>query len=106
VSSAARLPSRQRPSLREDNIVGRGHVSRDERVVLTNVIYKITIGWGGAVFGEIRAPYHTRLIPFVASSPADWLRLRLEDGRQVFFQLRRAEAWCGGWGELEGRLSP
>ncbi|MGH9372702.1 MAG: hypothetical protein ACRD15_14340 [Vicinamibacterales bacterium] len=74
--------------------------------MLRNVIYKITVIAGGAVFGEIKAPYYERLISFVASSPADWLRLRLEDGRLVFFQLRRAENAPGGWGELEGRLSP
>ncbi|MGH8637062.1 MAG: hypothetical protein ACREUZ_08000 [Burkholderiales bacterium] len=81
-------------------------MSRDDRIVLKDVIYKITVGWTGAVFGEIRAPRHARLVSFVAAGPADWLRLRLEDGRQVFFQLRRAEAAFGGWGDLEGRLAP
>jgi hypothetical protein len=90
----------------EEDLVGRGQVCRDDRVVLKDVIYKITVIWSGAVIGEIRAPHHARLISLVASGPADWLRLRLEDGRQVFFQLRRAEAAFGGWGELEGRLAP
>ena len=108
VSSAARLLTEHRAASEEKNerLVGRGHVSRDERVVLTDVIYKITVGWGGSVLGEIRAPHHARLASLVAAGPADWLRLRLDDGRQVFFQLRRAEAAAGGWGDLEGRLAP
>ncbi|MGH8639137.1 MAG: hypothetical protein ACREUZ_18535 [Burkholderiales bacterium] len=90
----------------DENLVGRGQISRGDRVVLKNVIYKITVSRGGAVVGEIKAPYYERLISFVASGPADWLRLRLDDGRLVFFQLRRAENAAGGWGEVEGRLSP
>jgi hypothetical protein len=109
VSSAARSAIEHQQAAREEKserLVGRGHVSRDECVVLKDVIYRITVGWGGSVFGEIRAPHHVRLASLVAGGPADWLRLRLEDGRQVFFQLRRAEAVSGGWGDLEGRLAP
>ncbi len=91
---------------KDEDLVGRGQVSRGDRIVLTNVIYKITVVRGGAVFGEIKAPYSERLVPLVASGPADWLKLRLDDGRMVFFQLRRADGVPGGWGEVEGRLSP
>jgi hypothetical protein len=107
--SAATFATPQRRAVGEEKcerLVGRGHVSRDERVVLADVIYKITVGWSGSVFGEIRASHYVRLASLVAAGPADWLRLRLEDGRQVFFQLRRAEAASGGWGDVEGRLAP
>jgi hypothetical protein len=91
---------------KDEDLVGRGQVCRGDAVVLNHVIYKITVVPGGAVFGEIKAPYYEQLGHYVASSPADWLKLRLDDGRLVFFQLRRAETVPGGWGEVEGRLSP
>lgn len=87
-------------------MIGRGRVSRGEATLLTNVIYKITVGADGAVFGEIKAPYHAQLGTLVGSGPGDWLRLHLDDGRLVFFQLRRADTGTGGWGDLEGRLCP
>jgi hypothetical protein len=91
---------------KDEDLIGRGSISRGETIVLRNVIYKLSIVRGGAVFGEIRAPHHARLDPLVAASPRDWLQLKLDDGRWVFFQLRRAESSAGGWGDLEGRLSP
>jgi hypothetical protein len=93
-------------SRKDEDLVGRGQVCRGDAIVLTHVIYKITVVRGGAVFGEIKAPYDECLRQYVGSGPADWLRLRLDDGRLVFFQLRRADTIPGGWGELEGRLSP
>lgn len=90
----------------DEDLIGWGQILRDDAIVLRNVIYKITVSWGGAVFGEIRAPHARRLDPYVASGPADWLRLLLDDGRVVFCQLRRAEPVPGGWGDLEGRLAP
>lgn len=91
---------------RDEDLIGRGRVSRGEATVLTNVIYKITVAADGAVFGEIKAPYDARLGNLVGSGPGDWLRLHLDDGRLVFFQLRRADGRTGGWGDLEGRLCP
>lgn len=91
---------------KDEDLIGRGSISRDETIVLQNVIYKLSVVRGGAVFGEIRAPRHARLDRFVAWTPRDWLQLRLDDGRWVFFQLRRAEPSAGGWGDLEGRISP
>jgi hypothetical protein len=91
---------------KDEDLVGWGHIIRDDAIVVRNVIYRISVARDGAVFGEIRAPYYQRLERYVASGPADWLRLRLDDGRVVFCQLRRAEPEAGGWGEVEGRLAP
>jgi hypothetical protein len=90
----------------EERLIGIGDVSRDEEVVMHQAVYRLIVAPDGSVVGEIRAPGTQRLTPWVAWHPGDWLQLRLEDGRQVFFQLLRAQSAPGGWGDVEGRVGP
>jgi hypothetical protein len=89
----------------EERLFGRGDVHRDERMILSSVLYRLTVCRYGSVYGKVRAPRLQGLADLLHRAD-DWLQLRLADGRVVFFQLRRAESRLGGWGEVEGRLAP
>lgn len=89
----------------EERLFGRGEVQRGDRVILSSVLYRLTVCRYGSVYGKVRAPRLQGLSDLLHRAD-DWLQLRLADGRVVFFQLRRAESRIGGWGEVEGRLSP
>ena len=89
----------------EERLFGRGEVHRGDRVILSSVLYRLTVCRYGSGYGKVRAPRLQGLTDLLHRAD-DWLQLRLADGRVVFFQLRRAEARMGGWGEVEGRLSP
>ena len=89
----------------EQRLFGRGDVHRGDNVVLSSVLYRLTVCRYGSVYGKVRAP-RLRGLADLLQRADDWLQLRLADGRVVFFQLRRAEPRLGGWGEVEGRLVP
>ena len=91
--------------MQEEQLFGRGDIHRDDAVVVPSVLYRLTVCRYGSVYGRLRAPRLRGLTELVQRAD-DWLQLELADGRIVFFQLRRAEAVLGGWGELEGRLVP
>jgi hypothetical protein len=89
----------------EERLIGRGEVHRGDRVIIPSVLYRLSVYRYGSVYGQVRAPRLQGLADLLHRAD-DWLQLRLADGRVVFFQLRRAEPRLGGWGDVEGRLSP
>lgn len=88
---------------REEYVSGVGTIVRDDRVLFSDIAYKLTIWSDGSAIGEIHSA-DTWLAWYVATDPNDWLQLRLSDGRLMFFQLRRAEG--GTSGDVVGRLVP
>ena len=89
----------------EERFIGSAEVSCGDRVIFTSAIYKLTVFWDGYAHGELRAPHGERLTPLVANGDGNWLQLRLDDGRLVVFQVRRADERPGRWGDIEGRVA-
>ena len=89
----------------EERFVGAAEVCCGDRVIFSSAIYKLTVFWDGSAHGELRAPFGERLTPLIARGDDTWLELRLDDGRLVVFQVRRADERPGRWGEIEGRVA-
>jgi hypothetical protein len=89
----------------EERFVGSAEVSCGERVIFASAIYKLTVFWDGSAQGELRAPHGERLTAFVARGDDTWLRLRLDDGRLLVFQVRRVQERPGQWADIEGRVA-
>ena len=89
----------------EERFVGSAEVSCGERVIFASAIYKLTVFWDGSAQGELRAPHGEQLTPLIARGDDNWLHLKLDDGRLVVFQVRRADASAGRWGDIEGRVA-
>lgn len=89
----------------EERFVGSAEICRDEDVIYTSALYRVTLFDDGSVRGQVRVPDAPRLSLLRARTAEDWLQFKLDDHRVVFFQLRSSDGDYAGWRDIEGRVA-